>query len=278
MQENEKLPDVQNTKVDSISINRVGVTRISFPLTIYNKEGKVQSIHAKINIYGSLPKSQRGTNMSRYLEILMDFKDQPLDNDNLRKFLLALIKRVETKDIYTEIEFKYFIEKQSPVSKKIGIQSYSCTLIGRLKYTIYSYVLKVVVPLTSVCPCSKEISKFGAHNQRGYVTVQIQFDKNKSMLIEDIVKLVEGQGSCEVYPILKRPDEKWVTETGYKNPKFVEDICRGVAAELQMRKEIKKFKIKVENFESIHDHNAVSFIFRKRKGNRWVSDEGGSVI
>jgi len=278
MQENEKLPDVQNTKVDSISINRVGVTRISFPLTIYNKEGKVQSIHAKINIYGSLPKSQRGTNMSRYLEILMDFKDQPLDSSNLRKFLLALIKRVETKDIYTEIEFKYFIEKQSPVSKKTGIQSYSCTLIGRLQYTIYSYVLKVVVPLTSVCPCSKEISKFGAHNQRGYVTVQIQFDKNKSMLIEDIVKLVEGQGSCEVYPILKRPDEKWVTETGYKNPKFVEDICRGVATELQTRKEIKKFKIKVENFESIHDHNAVSFIFRKRKGSRWVSDDGGSVI
>ncbi len=274
--ENKPLPDIQNSKVNSISISRVGVSRIDFPLTIYRKDGSTQTVYSVINLYGSLPKTQKGTNMSRFLEILVQFRDKPLDSNSFRLMLSKLIEKIETKDTYAEAEFNYFIDKEAPVTKgKIGPLAYKVTLIGRLQYTIFTYSLKIEVPVTSVCPCSKEISRYGAHNQRGYVTVQIQFEPNKSLYIEDLVNLIERQGSCQVYPLLKRPDEKWVTETGYKHAKFVEDISRDVALELQELKEIKKFKVKVENYESIHAHNAIAYIFRKRKGNKWVNDNGG---
>jgi GTP cyclohydrolase I len=274
----DNLPDLQNTKVNSIAIARVGVTRIDFPLTLHTANKELQVVHSTINLYGSLPRTQKGTNMSRFLEVLMEYKGKPLNADNLRAFLQKLIKRIETKDAYAEISFSYFIDKEAPVSKgKIAPLSYKCTLIGRLQGTIYTHTLKVAVPVTSVCPCSKEISKYGAHNQRGYVTVQVQFDWGKSMLLEDLIKIIEKQGSCQVYPILKRRDEKYVTEYGYKHPKFVEDIARDVALALQTKKEIRKFKVKVENFESIHTHNATAYVFRKRKGSVWVSDVGDST-
>jgi len=265
----EKLPDIQNTKISSIQINRVGVTRIDFPLKVGN-----QTVSAKINLYGSLPKTQRGTNMSRYIEILMEFKSVVMDENTLKKMLYKLLKKVETKDIYADIEFKYYIDNQSPVSKKMGVLGYDCFMIGRLHQAGFTYILKLVVPVTSVCPCSKHISKYGAHNQRGYVTTQIQFENNRSIPIEDLISLIEAQGSCPVYSLLKRPDEKWVTEHAYQHPKFVEDIARDVSLVLQERKEIRKFRVKVENFESIHSHNACAYIFRKKKGDTWVSDMG----
>ena len=157
----EKLPDVQNTRVNSILINRVGVTRIDFPLKVGN-----QTVSAKINLYGSLPKTQRGTNMSRYIEILMEFKSVIMDENTLKKMLRKLLKRVETKDIYADIEFKYYIDNPSPVSKKMGVLGYDCFMIGRLHQVGFTYILKLIVPVTSVCPCSKHISKYGAHNQR----------------------------------------------------------------------------------------------------------------
>jgi len=269
------LPDIQNTPVSSIQIDRVGVTDIDFPLPIKLKNGIIQTIYSTAHLYGSLPKTRKGTNMSRYLEVLFQQK-QPLNvRKNLRDFLYQLLQVVDTKDIYCEINFKLFMEKIAPVSKKKGVLAYNCSLIGRLqqgKYTFFNYAYKIKVPVTSVCPCSKQISKFGAHNQRGYVEATIIFEKNKSIPLEDLIKLIEKQGSCELYPILKRPDEKYVTEKGYKNAKFVEDICRDVAIKLQEISVIKKFKIKVENFESIHDHNAVAYVFRKRRGKRWTSD------
>ena len=274
--ETQELPDIQNTRVSSINIDRVGVTRIKFPITLRVK-GALQTTFSTINIYGSLPNTKRGTNMSRYLEVLSKQYQQPLNiKKRFRNFLSQLLYTIDTKDVYCEIEFDLFLEKLAPVTKRAGFVSYKCVIAGRLqkgKYTFFNYINKVRVPITSVCPCSKHISKYGAHNQRGYIDITLLYDKDGSLPLESIIRLIEKKGSCEIYPVLKRKDEKYVTEKGYRNAKFVEDICRDTAIALQEIKEIRKFKVKVENFESIHDHNAVAYIYRKRKGSSWVTDD-----
>jgi GTP cyclohydrolase I len=269
------LPDVQATKINSISINRVGVSQIDFPLKIEDPKGELTTVNCKINLYGSLPKTIKGTNMSRFMEVLMEFKDIPLSERMVNDFQTKLIKIVETKDVYAEIEFDYFIDQTAPVTKKVAPLAYKCTWIGRLQHTFCHQALKITVPVTSLCPCSKKMSKYGAHNQRGYITAMMYFDYNKTISIAELVGVIQKQGSCMLFPILKREDEKWVTEYAYRHPKFVEDIARGVSLVLQQRPEIRRFRVKVENHESIHQHNAIAYIFRKRKGKiGWVIDEG----
>lgn len=268
------LPDVQATKINSITINRVGVSQIEFPLKIEDPKGKLTTVSCKINMYGSLLRTIQGTNMSRFMEVLSEFRDIPLSPKMMNDFLAKLLVIVKSKDIYAEIEFDYYIDQTSPVKKLTAPLAYHVTWIGKLQHTFCHQTLKIVVPVTSLCPCSKKMSKYGAHNQRGYITSTIHFDYNKHIPITELVKIIQEHGSCKLYPILKRDDEKWVTEYAYRHPRFVEDMVRGVALALQERKEIRRFRVKVENHESIHQHNAVAYIFRKRKGNNWVIDWG----
>jgi len=195
----------------------------------------------------------------------------------LWKFLYHLKQFNDTSDAYAEINFKYFLEKTSPVTKEPSVMAYDCSFIGHIdSNNKFTFHLRVQVVGTSNCPCSKAISKYGSHGQRSVVTVTIETKRKRVMWIEDLIRIIESQTSCEVYPVLKRPDEKYVTEKAYEHPKFVEDIARDVATALQNTKALKWYKVKVENEESIHMHNAVSYITRKLKGARWV-DAGSSL-
>ena len=207
---------------------------------------------------------------SRLPRTLMKYRYTSFSRWVLWKFLYDLKKSSESQDAYAEIAFKYFINKTAPVSKEESVMAYNCTYIGRIgQNNKYNFQLKVDVPITSCCPCSKEISKYGAHNQRGVITITAQTLRKRVIRLEDLIAMIEKAGSCELYPVLKRTDEKYVTEKAYDNPKFVEDIARDVAVLLQKLGTLKHFKVKVCNYESIHSHNAVCYIEREKKGKTW---------
>lgn len=265
------LPDTQQLKDRrGIPINRVGVEGIDFPLLISTKDGREVLVYATINLYSSLKHSIKGTNMSRYIEVLMKYRYTVMNKQNLKHFLVSLKRTLgeDVKDVYAKISFKYFKKKISPVSKKESVMAYNCSLEGKLSKE-YKFKMGVNVLTTSNCPCSKSISKFGAHGQRSFAKVVVEPITKKEVWLDDLIELVEYQGSCEVYPLLKRPDEKYVTEKAYMNPKFVEDISRDISTALQKLDTIRWFKIKVCNEESIHLHNAVCYVERVKKGKRW---------
>jgi GTP cyclohydrolase I len=259
----EILPDVQATKDDrGIPLHRVGIEEVSFPILIGRKEKrKYQHTQAIVSMYGDLQKDVKGSNMSRFQETLMTYRDKTMNSKKLKKFLKELKRRLQTKDAYVSIRFKYFIPKESPVKKVAGIQGYDCAFVARLTSDNYDFYLEVAVPIITLCPCSKEISKYGAHNQRALVTARLKF-VGKPLWIEDVVKILENMGSCGIYPVLKRPDEKYVTEVSFKNPKFVEDVARDTALALDKIINIKGYSVKVVSFESIHAHNAVAYFKR----------------
>ena len=273
-----ELPDVQSTKINSIKLSRVGVDNIDFPIYLKTKKGGKVLCYSKVNLYVSLRKNIRGINMSRLPRLLMKYRYTKFSRWVMWKFLYDLKKVSETEDAYAKITFRYFADKEAPISKEKSIMAYECAFIGHLGKKGYKFQLQVTVVGTSLCPCSKEMSLVnkeknigrGAHNQRSKVTVTIETKRKRAMYIEDLIGLIESNMSCEIYPVLKRPDEKYVTEKAYKNPKFVEDIARGIAIALQNGRIIKWYKIKVVNEESIHPHNAVSYICRKLKGKKWV--------
>jgi len=270
-----KLPDVQQRKDKrGISIDRVGVEQIKFPLYIKTKVGESVLVYAVVNLYGSLKHQVRGTNMSRFLEILMKWQYTTLTATSLGKMLTEMrdhLGKKEVEDVYVEIKFDYFLPKVSPVSLKDGVMYHECSFIGRLRKN-YEFQLRVKVLTTSNCPCSREISANGAHGQRSFATVTITPKKDQRVWLEDLIELIENAGSCEVYPLLKRVDEKYVTEKAYKNAKFVEDAGRDIGKALQKSKSISKFKIKIVNEESIHPHDAVAYIARKKVGTIWRPD------
>ena len=271
-----QLPDVQSMRVNSIKINRVGVSGVDFPIYVQTKKGDTVLCYATVNMYVSLRKNVKGINMSRLPRTLMKYRYTSFNKQVLRLFLNQLKQHNDTSDAYAEINFKYFIDKEAPVTKEKSVAAYDCAFIGHLNDKGFTFHLRTKVVGTSNCPCSKSISRFGAHGQRSIVTVTVETYDDKFMWLEDLIKLIEDQFSCEIYPVLKRPDEKFVTEKAYQNPKFVEDIARDVALALQDTGIVRWYKIKVENEESIHHHNAVSYIARKRKGSRWV-DAGSSL-
>jgi len=266
------LPDIQNVKVNSIKINRVGVSNVDFPIYIKSKSGEKVLCYAKVNIYMSLKRNLRGIHMSRATQSLMKYRYTSFDRWVLWKFLYDLKRRSDSDDVYAEITFKYFTDKEAPVTKEKSVLAHDCTFIGHInKNNHYTFRLRVKVTGTSVCPCSRSISKVGAHNQRSIATVTVETKKKRTLWFEDLIKLVEEQFSCEVYSVLKRPDEKYVTEKGYENAKFVEDIARDIALALQKTNLLRWYKVKVENEESIHMHNAVAYICRVLKGGKkWV--------
>lgn len=259
------LKDTQNLK-DSrgVDIQKVGIKHLELPLTIQRKNESNQVVNAKARVNVSLPRHYKGTHMSRFVEVLSEWKHKNLLGVDIKGCLAQIIKKLSAQSGELEFRFKYFIDKKSPVTKIPSPMSYDCCFDGVLSNPggvneEYKFTLGVRVPVTTLCPCSKEISECGAHNQRAVVSVRVSYDEENHIWIEDLIKMVEQCGSCEIYPLLKRPDEKYVTEKAYKNPKFVEDILRDVVLELRENPAIKSFEVECEAFESIHNHSAWAY-------------------
>ena len=253
--------DIQNQKDDrNIDIDKVGVKDIRYSITVLDKETKTQQTVALINMYVNLPRNYKGTHMSRLVEILNEH-DRRISIQNFSDILLTMKKRLNAESAHIEISFPYFVMKPSPVTHSQGMMEYQCTFKGSLNKG-EDLVVMINVPINTLCPCSKEISNFGAHNQRGVVRLQVRFER--FIWIEDLIKLVEEAAPSDVYSVLKREDEKYVTEKAYQNPKFVEDIVRDIASKLDHDPNITWFAVESENFESIHNHNAYAYIERDK--------------
>jgi len=257
------IPDVQNL-VDSrqLAINKVGIKSIRHPVRVIDKSGGVQHTVAVFNMYVGLPHNFKGTHMSRFIEIL-NGNEREISVESFEPMLREMVSRLEAETGHIEMTFPYFINKSAPISGVRSLMDYEVTFTGEIREGgEYAFNMKVVVPVTSLCPCSKKISAYGAHNQRSHVTVKAQ--TNSHFWIEELVQLVESQASCELYGLLKRPDEKYVTERAYDNPKFVEDMVRDVAGLLNAEPRIDSFQVESENFESIHNHSAYALIERDK--------------
>ena len=252
------MPDVQSSKDHrSIAIDKVGIKDIRHPVQVKDRTGHIQHTVATFNMYVDLPHHFKGTHMSRFVEIL-NHHDWEITVDSFKTMLTEMTDRLDADCGHIEMTFDYFVNKSAPASGVQSLLDYKVSLIGAHKNGVNTINVKVVVPVTSLCPCSKKISDYGAHNQRSHVTVDVQTDE--FIWIEEIIDVVEKQASCELYGLLKRPDEKIVTERAYDNPKFVEDIVRDIAAKLNDDDRIKSYVVESENFESIHNHSAYALI------------------
>ena len=255
------MKDIQNHKDNrNIDIDQVGVKGIRYPITVLDKNMGEQQTVAQINMYVDLPRHYKGTHMSRFVEILNEHSRR-ISLQNFTEILEEMKERLNAKSAHMEITFPYFINKAAPVTKSEGLMEYQCTFKGSLN-SKSDLVTVIHVPISTLCPCSKEISTVGAHNQRGEVTLQVRF--KKFIWIEDLIRLVEETASSDVYSVLKREDEKYVTEWTYDHPMFVEDIVREIAQKLNNDQNITWFAVESENFESIHNHNAYAYIERHK--------------
>lgn len=256
------MADVQNrTDTRKIKIDKVGVKDIRYPITVLDKANEAQRTVASINMYVDLPHHHKGTHMSRFIEVLSTHRDS-ISTQSIPVILSDMKNRLDAASAHLELSFPYFIEKKAPVSGALSLMEYACTLGGTLDNGKADLTVGVSVPITTLCPCSKEISTFGAHNQRGVVNAVVRY--NKFFWMEDLIRLVESSCSSEVFSLLKRSDEKFVTEAAYENPMFVEDVVREVAVKLLADDTFTWFSIAAENFESIHNHSAYAFIEQSR--------------
>jgi GTP cyclohydrolase IB len=257
------IPDVQ-ASADSrkLAIDKVGVKSIRHPVRIQERSGAIQHTIASFNMYVCLPHHYKGTHMSRFVEIL-EAHEREITVETFQVMLREMVERLEAVEGHIEMSFPYFIEKKAPVSGVRSLMDYEVLFAGQVKDGKQTFTMKVLVPVTSLCPCSKKISERGAHNQRSHVTVTAR--TNEFVWIEEIVDLVEKQASSELYGLLKRPDEKYVTERAYDNPKFVEDMVRDVAAILNLDERVEAFTVESENFESIHNHSAYALIEKNKR-------------
>ena len=254
------IADVQGS-ADSrkIAIDKVGIKGIRHPVRVRDRSGREQHTVAMFNMYVNLPHNFKGTHMSRFVEVLNDYEYE-LTVESFRNMVCDMTKVLDAENGHIEMSFPYFVEKSAPVTGVKSLLDYEVKFTGTLRDGTPDIEVKVVVPVTSLCPCSKQISDFGAHNQRSHVTVSVH--SSRFVWIEEIIDLVEEKASCQLYGLLKRPDEKYVTERAYENPKFVEDMVRDVARELDSDKRIDSYVVESENFESIHNHSAYALIER----------------
>ncbi len=254
----DEIEDVQNIADQrKIAIDKVGIKDIKHPIKVSDRTTGEQHTVANFNMYVNLPHHFKGTHMSRFVEILNQH-ERDITVKSFREMLGEMTERLDAESGYIEMNFPYFVNKEAPISKVRSLMDYDVTFIGEIKGDETAMTVKVVVPVTSLCPCSKNISDYGAHNQRSHVTLTVRVES--FVWIEDLIDLVEKQASCEIYGLLKRPDEKYVTERAYDNPKFVEDMVRDVAAKLNEDKRITAYIVESENFESIHNHSAYALI------------------
>jgi GTP cyclohydrolase I len=253
-----KLHDKQNERDHrELRIDKVGVRGLRFPIQVRDKAHAVQNTVATIGLFVDLPKEFKGTHMSRFVEVLNAHGDV-IHVENIRDILLELQAKLNAAKSHLEMEFPFFMTKTAPVSGKQGVLDYTARFDAVATGADLDFVLAVKANVTTLCPCSKAISRYGAHNQRGEVTVQVRF--RKPIWIEDLVVIMESSASSELYSLLKRVDEKAVTERAYENPVFVEDLVRNVALKLNAHPDVTWYKVEAENQESIHNHNAYACI------------------
>jgi len=240
-----------------LRIDKVGVRGLRFPIQVRDKARSIQNTVATIGMFVDLPKEFKGTHMSRFVEVL-NAHGSIIHVENIRDILLSLQKKLNSATSHIEIEFPYFMSKRSPVSRGESLMDYVARFDAAACGGDIDFVLTVKANVTTLCPCSKAIARYGAHNQRGLVTVAVRM--KKSVWIEDLVAMIESSASSELYALLKREDEKFVTERAYENPVFVEDLVRNVAVKLNAHPQVRWYKVEAENFESIHNHNAYACI------------------
>ena len=258
-----KLPDVQNEKDDRhVYIDKVGVNNITYPIVVLDRANKVQHTVGNINMYVDLPEDFRGTHMSRFVEVLNVHRGK-MTIKNVENILEDMRRHLNAKVAHIEVEFDYFVLKKSPVSNIESYTPYKAKFMAK-KGDDMDFVLQVKVPIQTLCPCSKEISDRGAHNQRAMANVAVRM--NKLVWIEEIIEMAEKASSSPLYTLLKREDEKYVTEHAYDNPKFVEDVARDIAVQLEKDERITWYTIKVTSYESIHPHNAYACLSKKKGG------------
>ena len=260
--ENKAIADVQSTPdTRRIPIDKVGIKDIRHPVRVKDRSQGDQHTIANFNMYVELPHNFKGTHMSRFVEILNNHEPE-ISVESFKDMLAEMAEKLEAETGHIEMNFPYFINKKAPVSGVESLMDYDVTFIGEINSGKDVTSIKVIVPVTSLCPCSKKISDRGAHNQRSHVTVTVR--TNSFLWVEDVIDLVEKEASCELYGLLKRPDEKHVTERAYDNPKFVEDMVRDVAARLNADERVDAYVVESENFESIHNHSAYAMITKDK--------------
>ena len=251
--------DVQNRKDErGIEIQRVGIKEVHFPFQIRMQNGGYQQVQGNVAMAVALPHHFKGTHLSRFMELLMAWSDKPISGREIRQMLNELQENLEVAEAELSLKFRYFLPVPAPVSRIIGYLDYIGEFKGILRSSgqVYDYQLGAEIPVLSLCPCSKEISAYGAHNQRAVIRSLVRFYPGKHLWLEELIEALRHQGSCPVFPLLKREDEKFVTETAYRNPKFVEDILRDSVLALRGESRIQWFQVEVESFESIHNHSA----------------------
>jgi GTP cyclohydrolase I len=256
------VEDVQSrADTRQIPINRVGIKDVRHPVRVKDRTAGEQHTVATFNMYVNLPHDFKGTHMSRFVEVL--HHEREISVESFRVMLSEMTTRLDAVAGHIDMNFPYFVMKRAPVSGVESFMDYQASLVGEICHGEAVMWVKVVVPVTSLCPCSKRISERGAHNQRSHVTIKARLRDH--MWIEELIDIAESEASCELYGILKRPDEKYVTERAYDNPKFVEDMVRDVAARLNSEPRIGAYVVESENFESIHNHSAYALIERNKE-------------
>jgi len=256
-----EVEDVQaHADTRQLPINRVGIKDIRHPVRVKDRSAGEQHTIASFNMYVSLPHNFKGTHMSRFVEILHG--EREISVESFRAMLSTMTARLEADSGHIEMKFPFFVMKKAPISGVESLMDYQATLIGENHHGQVETWVQVEVPVTSLCPCSKKISDYGAHNQRSHVTIKARLRSH--IWMEELIEIAESEASCELYGILKRPDEKYVTERAYDNPKFVEDVVRDVATRLNRDERISAYVVESENFESIHNHSAYARIERDK--------------
>jgi GTP cyclohydrolase I len=264
------MEDVQNRPdTRGLPLDKVGVQDIRCPIIVMDRSAQQQHTVATIRMSVSLPHQFKGTHMSRFIEVLNDHRGE-VTMRTLPTILRVLRNKLDAERAHIDVEFPYFVERTAPVSGARALMDYRCAFVGEASDHDTDFLLRVEIPVTSLCPCSKDISDYGAHNQRGHITIQLRTvddDLGRPVLIwiEDLISVAEESGSAPVYPLLKRADERFVTMQAYDNPVFVEDMVRDVAMRLQTDPRVKWFHVSAINQESIHNHNAFAAIEWQRK-------------
>ncbi|MAJ90679.1 MAG: GTP cyclohydrolase I FolE2 [Legionellales bacterium] len=252
------IPDIQSTKdTRHIAIDKVGIKDIKHPVVVKDRSGREQHTVANFNMYVNLPDHYKGTHMSRFVEILNNHEYE-ITVKSFKRMIEEMTELLNAESGNVEMTFPYFINKAAPVSGVKSLMDYVVSFIGKIKDGKPEVLVKVEVPVTSLCPCSKNISDYGAHNQRSCITACVKM--NDFIWIEELIEVIEKVASCELYGLLKRPDEKYVTERAYDNPKFVEDLVRDIAVEFNNDDRIAAYTVESENFESIHNHSAYAML------------------
>jgi len=256
-----KMDDVQSRFDErGIALDKAGVSGLRYPIVVLDRQDGRQETVAQISMSVSLPHHFKGTHMSRFIEVLNLHRGE-VTMRTIPQILHELKQRLEAETAHIEVKFPYFVERIAPVTKSKALMDYECTFIGESNGTKDDFILRVQVPVTSLCPCSKEISDYGAHNQRGYITIEIRSQQKEDgeseiVWIEELIEIAERSASSPVYPLIKRPDERFVTMQAYDNPVFVEDMTRKAAEQLMENSKVVWFRVHAENDESIHNHNA----------------------